>query len=155
MLYYLIGMMGSGKTYYGSRLAERMQLPFIDLDAHIEEHEERSINAIFDTDGEGYFREIEAKHLRSIADEYEAAVISTGGGAPCFHDNMVWMRQTGHTIYLRVPTEVLVTRLAGAHQQRPLVSGLDQDQIHDKIEALIEKRRRFYEQAHETLDVQS
>jgi shikimate kinase len=154
MIYYLIGMMGSGKTWYGGRLAERLNVPFVDLDQVIEQQEERSINAIFETDGEAYFREIEAHHLRSLANDYENAVISTGGGTPCYHDNLVWMRQTGFTIYLRVPVDVLVSRLQAANAERPLLKGVSAQQMHGKISILLEKRQPFYLQAHETLDVE-
>jgi shikimate kinase len=154
MIYYLIGMMGSGKTWYGGRLAEKLKVPFIDLDQVIEQQEERSINAIFETDGEAYFRDIEAKHLRELTDDYENAVISTGGGTPCYHDNLMWMRQTGFTIYLRVPVEILVSRLQAASKDRPLLNGVSDHQMHGKITSLLEKRQSFYLQAHETLDVE-
>ncbi len=153
MIYYLVGMMGSGKTYYGAKLAERMALPFIDLDKRIEEQEERTISQIFETDGEGYFRDIEAKHLRDIANEFDKAVVATGGGTPCFHDNMVWMRQTGHTIYMRVPAEVLIERLAGASETRPLIRGLNETDLYERIHSLLEKREPYYLQAHEVIDM--
>jgi shikimate kinase len=147
-------MMGSGKTWYGNRLAERLNLPFVDLDQVIETHEERSINTIFENDGEGYFREIEAKYLRELVEEHDNVVISTGGGTPCFHDNMVWMRQTGFTIYLRVPADLLATRLISANQSRPLIKDVAPNQMHEKITSLLEKREPFYLLAHETLDVE-
>jgi shikimate kinase len=153
MVYYLVGMMGSGKTYYGAKLAERLNVPFVDLDRRIEELEERTINQIFETDGEAYFREIESKHLRELTDEYEHAVIATGGGTPCFDDNMVWMRQTGHTIYMRVPAEVLIERLSGSAENRPLIRGLNETDLYERVHSLLEKRQPYYLQAHEIVDM--
>ena len=80
MIYYLVGMMGSGKTHLGKQLAERLKVPFLDLDQCIKADEERSISDIFEKEGEGHFREIEAQRLRVIADDYEAVVVATGGG---------------------------------------------------------------------------
>lgn len=153
MIYYLVGMMGSGKTHLGKQLAERLKVPFLDLDQCIEADEERSISDIFEKEGEGHFREIEAQRLRVIADDYEAVVVATGGGTPCFHDNMVWMKQTGHTIYLKAAPELLVERLLQSGEGRPLIAGLNRHQLAEKISALTEKREPFYLQAHETVEV--
>jgi shikimate kinase len=156
MVYYLVGMMGSGKTWYGAQLAQKLDIPFIDLDAVIVESEERSIAAIFESDGEEYFREIEAKHLRDIVIDEKGAVVSTGGGTPCFHDNMVWMNQTGNTIYLRTSVEVLAKRLHAVQQHdRPMLHGDHElQQLKDKLSMLMERREGFYLQSHETMDVE-
>src|SRR5436853_6290275 len=94
---FLIGFMGSGKTFLGKQLAQLLNYEFIDLDEWIEQREKKSIAEIFSEDGEEYFRKKESQQLKLLA-EKNNAVIATGGGTPCFHDNMKWMNDHGFTI---------------------------------------------------------
>ncbi|MBP9884292.1 MAG: AAA family ATPase, partial [Chitinophagales bacterium] len=87
---FLIGFMGSGKSTVGRQLATQLQYHFIDLDTLIEQQEKATIAQLFASQGESYFREQEAFHLRSL-DKHERVVVATGGGCPCYHDNMDWM----------------------------------------------------------------
>jgi len=90
--------MGCGKTTIGKKLSKALQLPFIDLDTLIEKNENTSINTIFDTFGENYFREIERKYLLKVF-EYETGIIATGGGTPCFFNNMELMNKNGISVF--------------------------------------------------------
>lgn len=118
---FLIGFMGSGKTYWGKRLAEALSLPFIDLDYLIETGEGVSIANLFARTGEEAFRIIERRYLHSLA-ESPPSIIATGGGTPCFFNNLAWMRTHGVVLWLNVPFEVLWARLQGAEQhKRPLL----------------------------------
>ena len=90
--------MGSGKSTFGEKLAAVLKVPYIDLDKSIERNEKKTIAEIFQR-GENNFRKIEAKTLRKTK-RYHDAVIATGGGTPCFHDNMIWMNENGITVYL-------------------------------------------------------
>ncbi len=143
MRIFLIGFMGSGKSYTGRRLAEEAAVPFFDLDKLIETREGRSIRAIFEEEGEPYFRERERDALREMA-RFRNAVISCGGGTPCFHNNMSWMNQQGVTIYLRAPAEVLARRLALEQEQRPLLKGLNKDGLLSFIRSKLEEREPYY-----------
>jgi shikimate kinase len=136
--------MGCGKSYVGSRLATELGLPFIDLDAEIEAPAGKSISAIFREDGEAEFRRQETEALRATA-ALPAFVLATGGGAPCFHDNMAWMNAHGTTIFLDPDLEVLLARLEAGRAHRPLLqSGTALRQlVVDKLAA----RRPIYEQA--------
>ena len=87
MRIYLIGLPGSGKTTLGKQVAKALNLTFIDMDEKIEQTEGKSISEIFSKEGEAYFRDIERAMLHQVAQE-ENCIISTGGGAPCFFDNM-------------------------------------------------------------------
>ncbi|MCB9305499.1 MAG: shikimate kinase [Lewinellaceae bacterium] len=142
---FLIGFMGSGKTRWGRVVADTLHYPYLDLDEEIEGGERRSVSDIFETDGESGFRKLEQQYLhRMIA--RPNALISTGGGTPCFFDNMAWMKQHGITIYLKCPPAVLFFRLKN-DKPRPLLKGLDDDGLMDFIEARMIEREPVYLQA--------
>ena len=87
---FLVGYMGAGKTTVGKELAKLAGLSFIDLDYYIEGRYHKAVSQIFAERGEEAFREIERNMLHEVA-EFEDVLISTGGGAPCFFDNMEFM----------------------------------------------------------------
>ena len=144
--FFLIGYMGSGKTTVGKQLAKKLNLQFVDIDLFIENRYRKSISALFEEKGEACFREIERKTLHEIID-FENVVISTGGGLPCFFDNMEVMNQTGTTIYLKVSVEELAERLKAGKQQRPLIKDKSTEEIKDFITVNIEEREEFYKKA--------
>jgi len=148
MKIFLIGMPGSGKTTTGKLLAEKLKLPFVDLDMEIEKSEGQSINQIFEKRKENYFRDVESMMLNKFCSSQESFVMSTGGGAPCFHDNMAQMNNSGETIFLDVPAKEIANRLEKTNlAERPLFSKLSQEQLKDKIEFLRSQRIGFYKQA--------
>lgn len=143
---FLLGFMGSGKSYWGRRLAEALQVPFYDLDAHIVAKTGKSIPELFAEHGETEFRTLERQHLLELL-EQPASIVATGGGTPCFFDNMELMNRLGRTIYVHVPVEVMVQRLAKDMQKRPLIAGLTVEELPVFINNLLQKRASFYEQA--------
>ena len=143
---FLIGFMGAGKTSTGKELSAKMKCSFIDLDLFIERRYHKNIRQIFEEKGEEYFREIECKALREVA-EFEDVVISTGGGTPCFHHNMMFMNKLGTTVYLKVSNEELVRRINLNKNARPLLKDFSGDQLSRFVEETLAKRRPFYEQA--------
>jgi shikimate kinase len=148
MKIFLIGMPGSGKTTTGKLLAEKLKLPFVDLDVEIEKSEGQPINQIFEKKKEKYFREIESTMLKSFCSSPNSFVMSTGGGAPCFHDNMEKMNDSGKTIFLDVPAKEIANRLVKTNlNDRPLFAKLSSDQLKDKIEFLRSQRISFYKKA--------
>lgn len=147
MRIFLIGFMGSGKTYTGKRLAAALGCDFYDLDALIEEKEGCKIASIFEEKGETWFRKLEQKTLHETA-KWERAVISCGGGTPCFFDNMAWMNAQGITIWLDTPVDTILYRLQRKPHKRPLLTGLETDeQWLAFIERKFEERRPFYSRA--------
>jgi len=144
--FYLIGFMGSGKSFLGRRLANALQLPFLDLDDYLEEWSGRSIPRIFEESGEEAFRKLESEALRDTA-RLPSAVIACGGGTPCFGDNMAWMNAHGITIFLEAPAALIADRLIGETDHRPLLKGLDETQLRAAIEAKMEQRLPYYRQA--------
>ena len=143
---FLTGYMGAGKTTLGKAFARQMNIPFIDLDWYIEERFHKTVGELFTERGETGFRELERNMLHEVA-EFENVVISTGGGAPCFYDNMDFMNRTGKTVFLDVHPDVLFRRLRVAKQQRPILQGKEDDELKAFIVQALEKRAPFYHQA--------
>ena len=150
---YLIGYMGSGKTTIGRVLAKKLDCQFIDIDHFIENRQRKTINEIFLDKGEDTFREMEHSVLEEIS-LFENVVISTGGGTPCFHDNMTLMNETGFTIYLKVSINELVERLNIAKNKRPLLRDKSNSEMYTFISENIEKRSFYYNQAQLIFDAE-
>ncbi|MFN3665672.1 MAG: shikimate kinase [Sediminibacterium sp.] len=150
MKVFLIGMMGAGKSYWCRYLAKKLKTGGYDLDFLIESHEEKSISEIFEEDGEDYFRKSEAKILRWFG-EKKAFVLATGGGAPCFHDNMDWMNKNGLTIWLDEPIATLVERLKPEKEHRPLIQSLSDEALADFLQNKLIERTPVYEKAQHIL----
>ena len=146
MKVFLLGLMGSGKSFWKKELAAKLKLAAYDLDLLIEAVEEASIPEIFETSGETYFRKAEAKLLRWFG-EKKSFVLATGGGTPCFHENIKWMNQQGITIWLDEPVSVLVGRLKKEKNNRPLLNHLDENGLQQYLEKLLVERTPYYSQA--------
>lgn len=143
---FLIGMMGSGKSYWAQRIAGELGMDWIDLDAAIEKQTQQTIKEIFETTGEASFRELESKILKKVAG-YRRIVIATGGGTPCFHHNIDWMNAHGITIWIDETPGVLVKRLRPEKNHRPLIKDLSDDQLQDFLSRKLAERSVFYAQA--------
>ena len=148
---FLTGYMGAGKTTLGRAFARAAGLQFIDLDWYIEERFHRSVGELFAERGEAGFRTLERNMLHEVG-EFENVLISTGGGAPCFFDNMEYMNAQGQTVFLDVQVDVLFRRLRVATQQRPILQGKSDEELRDFIGTALEKRRGSYEQARYRFD---
>lgn len=147
MRIFLTGFMGSGKTYTGKRIAQAMNFDFLDLDELITDKEQMSIAQIFDKVGEGGFRKAERSALLSCV-SLDKTIIATGGGTPCFFDNLEWMKSNGIVIYLEAAPNLLVSRLRGEMAHRPLIAGMEDEELHSFIQQKLEERSSFYEKSH-------
>ena len=143
---FLIGYMGAGKTTLGRALSREMQVSFIDLDWYIEERFHKTVRQLFEDRGEDGFREIEKKMLHEVA-EFENVIVATGGGTPCFFDNMDYMNACGDAVFLDVDKDVLFRRLRIAKQQRPLLAEKTDDELRAFIDTALEKRLPYYRKA--------
>ena len=143
---FLIGMMGSGKSYWIQKMAKWNKCVGYDLDALIEMNEEKTIAEIFNEDGEDYFRKVEAKILRWFK-EKKKFIIATGGGTPCFQENMHWMKKEGIVIWLDESVDILVKRLVEEKAHRPLIADLSEQDLTKFIKDKLIERHAFYSQA--------
>jgi shikimate kinase len=151
MRIFLIGFMGCGKTTFGKKLASALAYPFFDLDHQIEAQVKQSIAEYFAAHGEADFRQLESSVIRN-SDYPEDCVISTGGGTPCFYENMEWMNVNGLTIYLEMSPLALARRLEKGKSKRPLLKDLDEAGLVQFIEDKLSDRAVFYSQAKLTVD---
>ncbi|MCW3106675.1 MAG: shikimate kinase [Segetibacter sp.] len=142
---FLIGMMGSGKSYWAEKLKKKFKVPAYDLDSLIEMMEEKSVKEIFEEDGEEYFRKAEAKMLRLFG-EKKQFIVSCGGGTACYNDNMKWMNKQGITVWIDEPVETLSERLSKEKTHRPLIKDLDDEGLNNFLEKKLEERSAFYDQ---------
>ncbi len=147
MRIYLIGFMGVGKTHWGRLLAKKMAIPFFDLDQLIEADEKKTVTKIFEQQGEEYFRIKERNMLHQITESHQAMVLSCGGGAPCFFNNIGYMNEKGTTIWVHAPFEILLGRLRNNKDSRPLLKNLDDEQLKAYIVRKNSDRRMYYERA--------
>lgn len=147
MRIYLIGYMGCGKSTVGKRLAKHAGLQFIDMDHYIEKRNCKTVPQLFEEFGEEGFRKRERKALEELS-EFTDVVIATGGGAPCFFDNIDLMNRTGKTIYLNIDPKILASRLLKSKTERPLIKGKSKEDLIEFIDETLKKRNAFYKQAH-------
>jgi shikimate kinase len=150
MKIFLIGMMGSGKSYWMDKLGRKLKLPKYDLDQLIEGVEDRTIEQIFTESGEEHFRKMESIVLKWFADKDEF-ILATGGGTPCFFDNMDWMNKEGVTIWLDEGMDTLIERLIPEKDHRPLIKDLSTKKLTAYLEEKKAERRTYYEKAMFTL----
>ncbi len=152
MLLFLIGFMGSGKTYWGKQWAQQTGMRFYDLDEVIEQQEGASIADLFERHGEAWFRQKETETLYQFEGR-ENCIIACGGGTPCFNSNMQWMNTQGRTVYLYATTEQIVERLQNETDKRPLAKGLQLADLYNFVEQKLKERTPFYSQAKNILPV--
>lgn len=148
---YLVGFMGAGKTTFGKNLAKKLAIPFYDLDQLIVEGVGCSLNDYFLLHGESKFREVEREFLLRTKD-LPTCVLSTGGGTPCFFNNMEWMNANGITVFLSVSEGVLMNRLLKNPHKRPLLKGKSEEELRNFITQILPRRTKFYNQAHISFD---
>ncbi|MAO70950.1 MAG: shikimate kinase [Flavobacteriales bacterium] len=146
MKYFLVGFMGSGKSYVGKKLSEKLQLNFIDLDHYIEQIENRSILDIFNKEGEDHFRKLELKYFTSILKK-ENTIISTGGGTPTHNNIMKLITESGTSFYLKCKTDTILKRLVKSDKNRPLIKDLSNEDLKKFIEVKLSERSKFYEKS--------
>ena len=138
--------MGCGKSTIGKALAKQMGFDFIDLDKYIEKKEVKSIQQIFKKKGELAFRKMEEIALLEVCKKNNI-VIATGGGTPCFFENMQIIKAKGKSIYLKMEEEELKERLVNQQTQRPLISNKSDEELQNFINSTLLEREEFYNQA--------
>lgn len=151
----LVGYMGSGKSTVGKALSKRLKINFLDLDNYIEAKYEMPIPELFSTKGELFFRKAETECLREIFEKNDSIILSTGGGTPCYGENMLIMLQNSPNVfYLNVSIPELVNRLQNEKAQRPLIANVAENDLPEFIGKHLFERSFFYNKAQHTILVQ-
>jgi shikimate kinase len=155
MRVFLIGFMGSGKTHWGKQLATKLGIPFFDLDEVICTGEMKSITEIFADSGEEYFRMRERETLENLIESHESLVLSTGGGTPCFFNNISRMKKNGIVVWLNTHVEIILQRLMKEKAKRPLLKNIADEDMKTFVIRKLNERRMYYDQANVVLDNES
>ncbi len=143
MNYYLVGYMYCGKTTFGRRLAAEKGMEYLDLDQAFEARYHYTVPMFFERFGEAAFRQLETQMLHTTAD-LDNYVIATGGGTPCFGDNMDFILAHGTAIYLQMPVDALVERALRSRHPRPYMHGLPEPEMRARIEVQLKEREPVY-----------
>jgi len=138
---YLIGPMGSGKTTIGQRVAQLLELEFLDCDHELEAQTGASVSLIFDVEGEEGFRERETRMLESMS-RRSGVLVATGGGVVTRACNRALLRQSGLIVYLRTSVAQQLRRLS-RDRSRPLLQTADR---RERLERLALERDPLYEE---------
>jgi shikimate kinase len=159
MVVFLIGFMGSGKSFYGRELSSFLGVPCVDLDQFIEQEQSMSVTEIFEKMGESAFRSLESDALKQVYADLLArplkfqqkndilGIISCGGGTPCFNGNMEWMNQHGVTIWVNPSEDILLERLVREKKTRPLIANLPENELRNFIHKKMLERKPYYQKS--------
>jgi shikimate kinase len=142
----LLGLMGSGKSFWADKLGKLLNILSYHLDDEIEKSEQKTIAQIFAERGEDYFRKKETEILKSFSGKNNF-ILSVGGGTPCFNNNMDWMNENGTTIWIDEPIKVIEKRLLKEKSHRPLIANIADENLFTFLSDMREKRSMFYAKA--------
>ena len=151
MVIFLVGFMGCGKSTVGRRLAAAGGYNFVDLDEVVAEKAGMSIPEIFATQGEEAFRKLEREAIEQLSLQ-DRTVVATGGGAPCYGDNMRLLSERGTTVYLKMSARKLSQRLLHVRVPRPKIAGLGPEELFDYVTTLLTEREPIYMQSKIVVD---
>lgn len=144
----LLGYMGCGKSTIANKLSKIIQIPFVDLDKIIEEKTNLTINQIFETQGEVYFRKLEHEVFVELLNSPDNMIIGLGGGTPCYANNHeLLIREDVISIYLKASIETLFDRLVTNKSKRPLIADKSEDEMKEFIAKHLFDRSFYYNQA--------
>ncbi len=151
---YLVGYMGAGKTTIGQILADRLGWHFVDLDAAFEELNGTSVGDFILAHGVEKFRKKEKDCVEDLSElPIQKVIYATGGGYPCWEDNMDCLLELGTTIYIRWHNEHLAERIEiSGCENRPILQGKHGQELVDFIAWQMSGREPFYAKAHYIID---
>lgn len=150
----LIGYMGVGKTILGKKISENLKLAYYDLDDFIEKKVNLSVEDIFKSKGEIYFRRLERDCFEELMLKDESFVLSVGGGTPCYYENYKLLQSENViSVYLKASITMLVERLKTEKKTRPLVARLTNEQLLEFVGKHLFERNFYYNKAKHTVEV--
>jgi len=144
--------MGSGKSTHGKKLSAILKQPFIDLDQYIQNKEHKTIQFIFENEGEKEFRKLETKYLNELINLSKSHIIALGGGTVCFNGNIEIIKSNGTLIYIEMSAGALAERLQKSKQKRPLLKNVSSENLNTFIEEKLNERNVFYRKADITVE---
>ncbi|MBE2229446.1 MAG: AAA family ATPase [Chitinophagaceae bacterium] len=147
MKVFLIGFMGSGKSHWGRLLSEKLGIRFFDLDEQVVDKAGKPVTEIFASAGEEAFRQLEKEVLHIITESHDSFIMATGGGTPCYFNNIDYMNDAGTTVWINTSPDVLFDRLVKQKDKRPLIRDIPDTQLQHFIAKKMADRRIYYEQA--------
>ena len=142
--FFIVGMPASGKSRLGKYISSMTDLCFIDLDLEIEKKLDSNVKDIFEIKGEKFFRKFETKTLKEIIESENDFILATGGGTPCFNENMSIINNSGVSIFIDVKREILHERIS-RNDKRPLLSGAVS--LDKKLSELYKERIEYYQKS--------
>ena len=151
MRIYLVGYMYSGKTTLGRQLARRIGYSFHDLDIAFEERYHCTVPLFFQKYGEEAFRKLEQQMLHRST-QLDNTIISTGGGTPCFFDNMDFINRNGISVYLEMSQEALISRMSASRKPRPVFANLSDEERSARLTKQLQQRLPYSQKAHITIN---
>ena len=149
----LVGYMASGKSIISKELGEKLGMEVIDLDDYITKKEKMSIPELFKNKGEIYFRTIENKYLKELLEQKEDFILASGGGTPCYANNMKWIKENATSVYLKASIPTIADRVIKEKETRPLIKAIKDTDLKEFIAKHLFERSEFYNQADFTLSV--
>jgi shikimate kinase len=150
----LIGYMGCGKSTISVELSKKLKITAVDLDQIIEKNQNLSVQKIFETKGELFFRKLENQLFTELIQSNEQLIISTGGGTPCYFNNHLLLKNDGViSIYLKATIETLFSRLNNNLKNRPLLSNFDEIEAKEFIAKHLFERNFYYNLASKIINV--
>ena len=142
--FFIVGMPASGKSRLGKYISSMTDLCFIDLDLEIEKKLDSNVKDIFEIKGEKFFRKFETKTLKEIIESESNFILATGGGTPCFNENMSIINNSGVSIFIDVKREILHERIS-RNNKRPLLSGAVS--LDKNLSDLYKERIEYYQKS--------
>ena len=151
----LLGYMGSGKSTIGKALANELNLSFIDLDHTLEKQMGMTISDFFEASGELKFRRLENEVLNNVLAENDQMILSTGGGTPCYGNNLQLMKSAPNAkvFYLKASIKTLTERLLSEKDTRPLIQSIGDEDLPEFVGKHLFERSNFYLQADHVIDI--
>jgi len=145
----LLGLRGAGKTTIGSRAADRLEMPFVELDKRVAERAGMSLSEIFEMHGSGFFRKLEREEIEVMAEQRFSMIIATSGGIVTDHETFEVLRRVAVTVWLRAKPEDHYQRVLEQGDARPMASRPD---AMEELRSLLRARRALYERASHVID---
>jgi len=145
----LLGLRGAGKSTIGKKLARRLHVPFVELDARVEGVAGLSLREIFELHGEAHYRRLEREVLRRVLDEHPASVIATGGSIVMDDETFALLRSHAMTVWLQASPDSHWSRVVAQGDRRPMANRAN---AKAELAALLEERKARYARADVAVD---